>query len=274
MFQSKSVDEESIKTFKNNISNGMEKTVTKYEKICYMIFNAMELEVPTRLGLYVNLTLTIILFLNMIMVVVSTEYTIEQNVIASAIFYIGDIFIMIIMYIELILKIWCSYGSLSLRNTKTYYRRIKYLLRFWTLFDLFSVMVQTFYVSFWTTSFIYHRWNIFVVEFLIYCRLLRFVRFMRTQKAFNGIGVFLKVIKDKWKQFLLTFYIVSSIVIIFATIMWRIEGQIQPDSFGSILRSMYFSVISLTTIGKFILTHSKDMVMLLLKLGLVEHLLL
>lgn len=259
----KSVDENNkhVKNMKKNISSNMELTVSKYEKICYLIFNAMELETPTNLGLYVNLGLTFVLFINLVMVVISTEPELENNLTLSAIFYFGDIIIMLVMYLELILKIWCSYGSISLRDTKPYFRRLRYIFRFWTLFDLFSVMVQTFYVSFWTTSFVYHRWNIFIVEFLIYCRLLRFIRFMRTQKAFNGIGIVISVIRQKWRQFLLTFYVVVGIVIIFATLMWRIEGTTQPEEFGSILRSGYFSVIALSTIGKINLSNFKVMEM-------------
>lgn len=57
------------------------------------------------------------------------------------------------------------------------------------------------------------------------------------------------LIRQDTETLLSAFFILVVLVLISATVMYMLEGHIQPQDFGSIPRALWWSVVTLTTIG-------------------------
>lgn len=77
-------------------------------------------------------------------------------------------------------------------------------------------------------------------------RILRVAKLGRFSRAWNLVA---EAIASRRYELLLTFYGAVFIMIISATLLYIAEGQVQPEKFGSIPRALWWSVVTLTTIG-------------------------
>ncbi|MFQ3786526.1 ion transporter [Halomonas sp. A29] len=85
---------------------------------------------------------------------------------------------------------------------------------------------------------------------LVIVRLLRVLRIFRVLRLMQFVGesrLLLDALKRSIRQIFLFFFAIFMLVIIFATVMYMIESP--EDGFTSIPMSIYWAVVSLTTVG-------------------------
>jgi voltage-gated potassium channel len=80
-------------------------------------------------------------------------------------------------------------------------------------------------------------------------RIIRIVRLSRLGNISLAIMHFNAAIASRRYELLLTLAIGLVILLLGSTTLYWIEGDIQPDKFGSIPRAMWWAVVTLTTIG-------------------------
>ena len=83
-------------------------------------------------------------------------------------------------------------------------------------------------------------------------RLLRLLNILRLAKLGRLSSTFRRVIAavaSRRYELLLTFLFAVCLMIVGAAALYWAEGDIQPDKFGSIPRALWWSVVTLTTIG-------------------------
>jgi len=84
------------------------------------------------------------------------------------------------------------------------------------------------------------------------CRMARALRILtlsRHSKAGIALRLLLDAIFERSTELLLSFVLTLTMMTITATALFIIEGQAQPDAFGSIPRSMWWALATLTTVG-------------------------
>ena len=64
--------------------------------------------------------------------------------------------------------------------------------------------------------------------------------------AFNLLG---RAIAERRRELALSFGFAGTILLVAATVLFVVEGTAQPDAFGSIPRSLWWAIATLTTIG-------------------------
>ncbi|WP_108124947.1 ion transporter [Saccharospirillum mangrovi] len=88
------------------------------------------------------------------------------------------------------------------------------------------------------------------VNSLLVIRVLRILRVFRVLKLFrylNEAEMLLQAMRTGYRKILVFLYAVLTLVIVFGSIMYLIEG---PDNgFSSIPRSVYWAIVTLTTVG-------------------------
>jgi voltage-gated potassium channel len=85
-----------------------------------------------------------------------------------------------------------------------------------------------------------------VLRILRLVRLFRVIKLTRYNKSFDLIGRVFKREKDK---LLMTFFIVGIMLLLASSVMYVVENVVQPDEFPNILATLWWAVVTLTTVG-------------------------
>ena len=84
---------------------------------------------------------------------------------------------------------------------------------------------------------------------LRFIRVLRIFRFLKFSRYSSSINNLLKVIWDQRKSFGAAFFILFIMLILASSGIYLVEKDAQPEKFGSIPQAMWWSIVTLTTVG-------------------------
>jgi voltage-gated potassium channel len=117
-------------------------------------------------------------------------------------------------------------------------KRVKHFFNIYSLIDLIAILPVL--VNFLNLTFL----RIFRILRLF--RLLRVLRFQRMLKAKNTLFGNLTDTQIVVSRIVLT---VFTIVFVSSGFIWAVENKINPGEFGNIMNALYFSVVTLSTVG-------------------------
>lgn len=80
-------------------------------------------------------------------------------------------------------------------------------------------------------------------------RLLRIFRLAKLGRMSSALRLLYGVVSSRKYELMVTLGLASTLLIFGASALYWIEGDVQPDKFGSIPRALWWAVITLTTIG-------------------------
>lgn len=80
-------------------------------------------------------------------------------------------------------------------------------------------------------------------------RLFRIVRLAKLGRMSSAMRHLIDAIASRRLELALTAAIAGFLLVLGATALYWLEGELQPDKFGSIPRSLWWAIITLTTIG-------------------------
>jgi len=153
----------------------------------------------------------------------------------SLVFYSFLLFSTIVFTIEYVLRLWAC--TTDARFGDPVRGRIHYALTSLALIDLITV------IPFYLTLFVQDQPLVRVLRLLV---VLRIFKLSRYNNSFNVLGTVLK--KKRWELFAMAI-IGATLLIIASTLMYLVEGPVQPDKFGSIPDAMWWGAVTLTTVG-------------------------
>ena len=180
--------------------------------------------------------LTALIILNVLAVTLESITAIEVRF--SRYFHFFEICSIAIFSIEYVMRIWTApikyqNDDFTAGNTK---RSFKYIFSLSGLIDLLSI--APFYLQFLIPG--------------IDLRILRMLRLLRILKlsTYNSalMDLFL-AIEEERKSFFAAGYIFSVMFIVASSLIYYAENSVHPTHFQSIPDSMYWAVITLTTVG-------------------------
>lgn len=181
----------------------------------------------------VDMFLLMLITLNIIMVVVET---VEEIYINHKLFFKYFEYLSVsIFLIEYIGRLW-SCTSVKLKTEKPFERRLKYIFSFSAIIDLLAILPSLLAFFFPTID-------------LRFIRVLRIFRLLKFSRYSNSINSLLTVIWDQRKSFGAAFFILFIMLIIASSGMYLVEKDVQPEKFGSIPKAMWWSIVTLTTVG-------------------------
>ena len=176
--------------------------------------------------------LLILIFLNVLTVILETvdELFFRYN----KFFKIFEYFSVFIFSIEYLARFWsCIEDTGNNSNTKV---RLKYLFSFPAIIDLIAILPSLLAFLFPSVD----------LRFIRVLRIFRFLKFSRYSSSINNL---LKVIWDQRKSFGAAFFILFIMLILASSGIYMFEKEAQPDKFGSIPKAMWWSIVTLTTVG-------------------------
>ena len=175
--------------------------------------------------------LVLLIVSSSIIVVIETEKDIFNQY--NVFFEYSKYFFGIIFTIEYILRVVTA-GYL--KKYKGFSGRISYIFSFWTLIDLIAIL--PFFISGVNETFLLRLFRLI--------RLFSVIRIGRYSSALKNV---LDAISDRKHELLFAVAISSTVLVISSTFMYLLEAELQPEAFGSIIRSVWWAAAALTTVG-------------------------
>ncbi|MGB7441787.1 MAG: ion transporter [Coleofasciculaceae cyanobacterium] len=174
-------------------------------------------DIETPLGRAINLLIMVLIFLSSAIFVAQT-YPIPPNV-RSALDTV-DSSIIIVFFLEYVVRLWCA-------NSKR-----KFLFNPLSVIDL--VVILHFFLGLTDIRFIrVFRWF----------RILRLIRFVDLKISF------LQITTEDGRIFARILFTLFTIVFVYSGLIYQVEHKVNPESFQTFLDAVYFSVVTMTTVG-------------------------
>ena len=151
------------------------------------------------------------------------------------VFWAIEVFSVGVFTIEYLFRIWCWADNPNLEGQGSTKKRLKFIFSPIGVIDLLAIL--PFYLS-----------MLFAVD-LRYLRLLRLMRLLKLSHYFHGLDLFLDVLKREARTIASAILTVLMLIIVIAALMFTFEHTAQPEAFGSIGQSIWWSIVTLTTVG-------------------------
>lgn len=198
------------------------------------VFDLIELaEESNTFSWYVDLFIVALILLSALAIMLESVPGIKESY--AQLFYNFEIFSVIVFSLEYIFRIYSIVEAKKYRHPV--WGRLKYASSPYALIDLLAVL--PFYLS-------------FIVADLRFIRVLRLLKLMRLLKIFrflNATTIIDDVLREKRDELLITYILITKILFITSTIMYYCEHDVQPEKFSSIPQTMWWGVMTLTTVG-------------------------
>lgn len=182
-------------------------------------------------GRFVQSALIALVIANIVSIILESVHHLHNDYLAY--FHGFEVFSIVVFTIEYLARFWTASEK---HEDQPWLARRKYALSFFGLIDLISIL--PFYLQFFVPG--------------MDLRILRVVRLLRTFKLshFNSaIEDLFSALYHARASVYSTIYLFLIALLLTSTAMYHVEHELQPDKFGSIPAAMYWSVISLTTVG-------------------------
>lgn len=185
----------------------------------------------TKFSRAINYFLILLIIGNAAAVLLESVNDIYQSY--SVFFDFFEYFSILIFSIEYLLRFW----SVAEKNPfhSAWNNRLHWLKSGAALIDLLAILPA--YINFW------------VPIDLRFLRILRLMRLLKLTRYFVSLQILLRVIEREKGSFQAVLFILSIMIVMAAACIYVVESKAQPDVFTSIPASMWWAVVTLTTVG-------------------------
>jgi voltage-gated potassium channel len=138
--------------------------------------------------------------------------------------------------LEFLLRLWARGAAYSDNTGGKWRGRREYLTSFHGIVDILAI--APFYLHFLMPG-----------ADLRILRLLRLLRLLKISRYNAALEDLVRAVTAERRSFVATLYILSIALTLTSALMYYAEGAVQPDKLASIPHAMYWSLITLTTVG-------------------------
>lgn len=142
-----------------------------------------------------------------------------------------ELFAVIVFTTEYLVRLWSAPENIAYHNQKSWRARLHYSVTFSAVIDLLSILPL--YLS------------VFIADDFRVLMLIRVFRFFKVTRYSPGMRSLLAALKSEQRALFACAVILLGLVLVTAAAMHVVE----PDPFDSIPKAMWFSIVTLTTVG-------------------------
>ncbi|HMB89328.1 MAG TPA: ion transporter [Rhodothermales bacterium] len=174
-----------------------------------------------------------LILLNVVAVILATEAPLYAKY--EPYFEWFELVSVVIFTIEYVLRVWvCTEGE---KFSRPIVGRLRYMITWGAIIDLLAIL--PFFLRFAPVD----------LRAIRSLRLLRLFRLLKLGRYSRSITILVDVLKGKKEQIVLAILAVFVVLAGSASLIYFIEREAQPEHFGSIPQAMWWSVVTLTTVG-------------------------
>ncbi len=185
--------------------------------------------------LAVNLFIIGLIALNSVAIILHSVPDIREHPDLAQLFIDFEIFSVVVFTIEYILRVWACVENPEYRDPL--WGRVRFMFSAWALVDLFAIF--PFYLTLFTTDF----------GLIRILRLLRLVRLYRMTRFSHALMMIQRAVRYTKEELILSYAFLFFAVLISSSIIYYIEHPAQPEVFSSIPASIWWGVVTMTTLG-------------------------
>ena len=177
-----------------------------------------------------------IIFLVVIDVLTTILDTLDLPLKIHSLFYGIEIFTVIVFTIEYFLRFW-TIDALS-HHQKPLITRLKFAFSYIMVVDFLAI--APFYLQF-----------LFPIDIHVLraFRLLRIFRLVKIKDYIKALSHVVSVIKKKAHQLFISTFILFILMLVASILVYTAENEAQPDVFDNALSGLWWSIVTLTTVG-------------------------
>lgn len=183
---------------------------------------------------YVDMTLFILIILNIAAVCLESVKHLGDEY--KQAFNAFEIFSVVIFSIEYLLRVWSAPARNDLGDSPNLIKRMKYIFSFTGLIDFLAIIPSILPYFFGGVDL---RW----------LRVLRLLRLLKISNYSSALEDFFSAIKADWRSFSAALYLMLIALFLSSALMYIAEHNSQPEKFSSIPETMWWGLITLTTVG-------------------------
>ena len=183
---------------------------------------------------FCDLFLFCLILINLIAVCLETIDSLYERY-ASAFFFV-ELVSVVIFSVEYLARIWSSAASPDVKYKTAGAKRLSYIFSFTGIIDLLAILPSIIPLLFGGVDL---RW-------LRVLRLMRLLKFSHYSSALEDLA---SAIRHERRAFAATLYLLVLALFISSSMIYVVEHENQPDHFGSIPESMWWTMVTLTTVG-------------------------
>ena len=206
---------------------------SKYGQIKLKTYRLLEGESDSRFGKALNIFFIVLIVLNVMSVALETvdRFQIEYGWFFGAF----QVFSLTVFSIEYLVRLWsCNINDKYQAPLKG---RLRYMITPLAIVDLIAILPFFLPMLFPDMRFVR------VIRFVRFFRLFKLVRYSAAMKTLAN------AIVAKKEHLLITFFTAFIILVLSAVLIFFAEHDAQPDVFSDIPSSMWWAVVTLTTVG-------------------------
>ena len=182
---------------------------------------------------YCDMSLSILIVLNLLAISLESVDTIGKAY--NNFFFIFEMFSVSIFGTEYVLRIWASASSSS-KWKSGFSKRLAYIFSFTGLVDLVAILPSLLSIFIGSVDL---RW----------LRVLRMVRLLKISHYSSALEDLVSAIRHERASFTAAIYLLVLALFFSSSALYIVESDVQPKEFGSIPETMWWSIITLTTVG-------------------------
>ena len=182
---------------------------------------------------YCDVSLSALIILNLVAISLESVESIGASY--RDFFFMFEMFSVTIFGFEYILRIWAS-GASSSKWKGPLAKRLAYIFSFTGLVDLIAILPSLLSIFIGTVDL---RW----------LRVLRMVRLLKISHYSSALEDLISAIRHERGSFTAAMYLLILALFFSSSALYLVESDVQPEKFSSIPETMWWSIITLTTVG-------------------------
>lgn len=187
-----------------------------------------------RASRYCDLFLFTLILLNLMAVCLETVDSLYARY--RPIFTAIELFSVVVFSIEYSLRIWSCAAAPDGKYKGAFRKRVGYIFSFTGMIDLLAILPSIIPLVLGGVDL---RW----------LRILRLMRLLKFSHYSSALEDLISAVRHESRSFAATLYLLVLALLISSSLIYVAEHDVQPEHFGSIPQAMWWTVVTLTTVG-------------------------
>ncbi len=184
-------------------------------------------------GKIINAILIFLIIANVVVVIIESEKTIVHDYYTALLLF--EYITLFVFSIEYLLRLWVVSENPKFQHDSALKQRLRYMMTPMAVVDLLAIMPMLL--------------GFFFSDSLLMLKMARLIRGFKITRYSHSMTLLIVVLRRELGTIFSTFFILGIMIVLAATGIYLVEGDIQPDNFGSIPKALWWATVTLTTIG-------------------------